>query len=191
MSANEQMNRPKVMVLLGFMLVAGVMRALHLPFNIAPIGAMALFGGAYFIDRRLAYLLPLVAMLFSDFVLQVLFMAGLRDFPGFHGQMLGVYVGFLGSVFIGSFLQNRVGVLSVIGASLAASTLFFVTSNLSVWLGEPQMYTHDLKGLTECFVAALPFFRNSILGDVVFSAILFGTFELLKFKFPKLAYVRR
>lgn len=190
MSGKEQLSKPKVLVLFGFMVVAGILRALPFPPNFAPIGAIALFGGAYFMDKRMAYLLPLVAMLFSDALLEVLFQLGMRPYSGFHEQMIGVYVSFLGIVFIGRQLGKRLNVLSLAAGSLAASTLFFLVSNFNVWAFSSVDYPHTVGGLVECYTMAIPFFGNTILGDLFFSAFLFGTFELLKRRMPRLAYVR-
>ncbi len=158
MSSKEELSKPKAIILFMFMVVAGLMRALPMPPNFAPIGAMALFGGAYFVDRRMAYLLPLVAMLFSDLVLGITFPSRCkRAYSGFHEQMIGVYIGFLGTVFIGGFLRNRVGILTVGAASLGASVGFFLISNFNVWLLSSVDYSHDFAGLVNCYTMAISF----------------------------------
>lgn len=191
MDGREQLNKPKILVLLAFMVVAGVLRALPFPPNFAPIGAMALFGGAYFADRRMAFLLPLVVMLFSDFILELLYLTGMRQYGGFHEQMICVYLAFVGMVFIGRLLKNRVNVFSVTAASFSASVLFFVVSNFGVWAMSSVDYTHDFSGLVNCYAMAIPFFRNTVLGDLFFCALMFGTFEAIKYRFPKLAYIHK
>lgn len=145
----------------------------HAP-NFTPVAAMALFGGATLNNKRLAYLLPLVAMFISDFII------------GFHSTMWAVYISFLLTVFIGTKISNNVKPLSVITASVASSALFFIITNFAVWLGS-SFYPQNLSGLIECYIAAIPFFNNSILGDLFYNGILFTVFTFASQRFPQLA----
>lgn len=145
----------------------------HAP-NFTPVAAMALFGGATLNNKRLAYLLPLVAMFISDFII------------GFHSTMWAVYVSFLLTVFIGTKISNNIKPLSVITASVASSALFFIITNFAVWLGS-SFYPQNLSGLIECYIAAIPFFNNSILGDLFYNGILFTVFTFASQRFPQLA----
>lgn len=157
--------KPRVALLITMVFGAAMMRLLpHLP-NLTPITAMALFGGAYFSDKRLAFLVPLAALLLSDLIL------------GLHDQMPMVYASFALIVCIGFSLQNRRRWLPVAGAALASSVLFFVTTNFGVWLFG-SLYPKSLEGLIACYVAAIPFFGNTLLGDGLYTAVLFGGFAL-------------
>ena len=89
---------------------------------------------------------------------------------------------------VGFFLLKKIKLTTVIGAGLSASIIFFLVSNFGVWLGNP-MYPQNISGLMACYVTAIPFFGNTISGDLFYSAVLFGTFELAKHKFPKLAII--
>lgn len=140
----------------------------HLP-NMTPIAAIALFGGAHFEKKYLAFIVSLGALFVSDLLL------------GFHEQMLSVYLSFAMIVGLG-FLVNRQKIVSIAGASLASSTLFFVVTNFSVWMSG-ALYPKTISGLTTCYIAAIPFFGNTLLGDLFYTGVLFGTFALFEKRF--------
>jgi hypothetical protein len=134
---------------------------------------MALFSGAYFEDRRWAFLAPLLALLLSDLVL------------GLYGLAPVVYASFCLIVCVGFWLRTRRRALPVAGATLAGSTLFFVLTNLGVWAAG-TLYPRTLEGLIACYVAAIPFFHNTLVGDAFYSTVLFGSFFLAERSFPSL-----
>lgn len=151
-----------------FILIGTVARIIpHVP-NFAPIGAMALFGGAY-MNKKQAFVLPILAMILSDF------------FIGFDSlsMRLTVYGSFLLMVSIGLWLKNHLNAKNVIFSSLGASILFFVTTNFAVWVFG-SMYPHTLGGLTESYFFALPFFRNTLAGDLFYSGAFFGGYEFVR-----------
>jgi hypothetical protein len=154
-------------VLILFIVAAAFMRLVPHPANFVPITAIALFGGAYLPDRRMAYLVPLGALVLSDLWL------------GFHAQMWLVYVCFTAVVWIGTRLQGYRGVLPVAGATVASSVLFYLVTNLGVW-AFAGLYPPTLEGLLVCYVAAIPFFHNALLGDLFYVGLLFGGFSLLE-----------
>jgi hypothetical protein len=141
---------------------AALSRFVPHPENFTPIAAMALFGGVYF-DKRYAFVVPLVAMVVSDY------------FIGFHNTVPYVYGSFVLAGLIGIWLKNHKSVAWIVGASLTSSVLFFVVTNFGVWVtgGYPQ----NFGGLVECYIAAIPFFRNTVLGDLLYVGVLFGLYE--------------
>lgn len=167
------MQNPRFLVLAGLILAAAGSRLVPHPPNFTPLAAMALFGGAQFSEKRLALGVPLAALLLSDLVL------------GFYPGWPAVYVSFAAIVGIGMGLHTRRAVLPVAGAALAASVLFFVVSNFGTWAAG-VLYPRTWDGLTTCFVAAVPFFRNTLLGDLFYTAVLFGGFALAEKRFPQL-----
>lgn len=174
--------RPRFLVLTGIVLVAALSRLLPHPPNFTPIGAIALFGGAHFVDRRAAFLVPLLAMAVSDLLLEVL--AG----TGLHLLLPVVYGCFVLTSWLGTRLPARRSIVGVLGAATAAAALFYIVTNLGVWaLGG---YPKTAAGLVECYVAALPFFGNTLLGHLVYSAALFGGFAYAEERFPVLAVER-
>lgn len=155
-------------------LVAAVSRLIpHAP-NFTPIAAIALFGGANFNNRWAAFLVPLSAMFISDLLI------------GFHTNLISVYLSFALIVIIGMFIKNQQNFGSVTTAAVASSLLFFVITNFAVWLGNPA-HPQNFSGLMDCYFIAIPFYKNSLMGDLFYSAILFGGFYFVKAKFPALA----
>ena len=163
----------RLVVLLGAIAAAAAMRLVPHPFNFTPVGAMALFSGTYLGRRPLAFAAPLGALLLSDVVL------------GFYSGMVTVYLATAAAVLIGWTLVQRKNVLRVGAAALASSVLFFVVTNFAMWLNS-GFYPRTSTGLAECFVAAIPFFQNSVAGDLFYSALLFGGFALLQQTIPQL-----
>jgi hypothetical protein len=144
-----------------------------LPYNFTPVEAIALFGGAWFDDRRLAFIVPLGAMLIADSII------------GLHAMLPVVYACIAASVVLGFGLRNRVSALRVAGFGVAGSLLFFVVVSFAEWLTGDTDYCR--AGIVPCYVAALPFLQNWLAGTLVWSALLFGTFELLRAKWRRLA----
>lgn len=167
--------------LLGITLSAAAMRLLPHPPNVTPIAAMALFGGAYFADRRIAFLVPLAAMYLSDLALGFF----VYDFGWFHGFMPFVYAGFVATVFLGMLIRRTITPLAVGGAALAGSVMFFIITNFGVWLAG-NIYPKTLPGLLSCYVAAIPFFRNALMGNAFYTLLLFGGFALAQRYVPVL-----
>jgi hypothetical protein len=152
--------------------IAALSRLLPHPSNFTPIAAIALFGGVY-LDKRFAFVVPILAMLVSDY------------FIGFYGGMYWVYGSFVLIGIIGLWLRNHKKPLLILGGTLASSIFFFVITNFGVWMTPGSIYPNTWGGLVECYVAAIPFFRNSLGGDVIFVAAMFGLYELL------LVYVKK
>lgn len=182
---------PRTLVLLaligfavGYRLIVHFVPGL-LPWNFTPVEAMALFGGAYFADRRLAILTPLAAMAVADVVIALsLPAAQVRDWAA----MAPIIYGCIAlTAFAGFALRGRARPLNVVIAASASATGFFLVTNFFVWLSS-GMYAASLSGLAACYVAALPFYQyGSLPGTLLWSAMLFGGFALLSRRFTVLA----
>ena len=159
------MHKERFALILALIAAAALSRLLPHPQNVSPVAAIALFAGATLASRALAFIIPLAAMMLADIII------------GFHSTMLFVYVGMVITVALGMGLRGKTSALRVAGASLAASVIFFAVTNLGVWLME-GIYPHTLAGLGTCFIAAIPFFAHSLLGDLFFVGLLFGVFAL-------------
>jgi hypothetical protein len=145
--------------------------------NFAPVAASLLFFGSR-MPRRQAWV-PVAALMFSD----VLLTLHVYGYP-WRADQIVIWAWYLAIVLLGSLLQGRASVLRIGGASLAASLSFFLLSNLAVWAAW-EMYPRTLNGLLACYAAAVPFFRNTAVSDLLFTAVFFGipaTVELLKGK---------
>ena len=164
------------------------------PPNLVCVGALGLFAGCY-LQGRIAWVVPVAAMLVSDIIGHIFAVPGM----GFYspGMMAMVYLGFACTALVGRGLSTKRSALRIGGAALASAMIFFVLSNLGVWLS--GMYGYSVAGLVNCYTMAIPFFGNTLAGDLLYSAILFGTYELSlrdwSGSYPgsgrrKLAYVR-
>ena len=166
-------NHARLIALLSAIVGAAALRLVPHPPNFAPIGAMALFSGAYLGRRTLAFVAPLAALLLSDLVL------------GFYHGQATVYFSVALIVMIGMVALQRRSALRIGGAALASSILFFVITNFGMWLSS-GFYPRTLAGLEACYVAAIPFFQNSLAGDLFYAALLFGGFALAEHLIPRL-----
>src|SRR6266852_8273400 len=150
----------RLLVLAAMILFAAALRVAPHLWNFTPVGAMALFGGAMLCDKRVAFGFPLAALFAGDLVI------------GFHKLMPVVYASFLVSVAIGLLLRERWTVLRVGGAALLGAAQFFMVTNFAVWaIG--NTYPKNGAGLAACFVAAIPFFWNTLAGDLFYTALFF------------------
>lgn len=164
---------PRFITLAVFVMAAALSRVVPHSWNMTPVAAIALFAGAQFSDRWAAFLVPLIGMLISDAVL------------GFYPTLPVTYLSLALIVLIGRTLRERKSFARVGGAVVASSLLFFVITNFACWLTMPE-YTKDVSGFVLCYQRALPFFRGTLMGDMFFSAILFGGFSLSEKAFPVL-----
>ncbi|WP_411824857.1 DUF6580 family putative transport protein [Leptospira sp. 'Mane'] len=150
------------------MVVAAVTsRILPHPPNFTPLLAVSLFSGAFLTDKRLAYAVPLLAMLLSDL------------YFGFHSLMPVIYLCMALGVYSGFKLLPERPLLKTAGYTIAGSVLFFIVTNLAVWLTS-GMYPLNGEGFVTCFTLAIPFFQNSIAGDLLYTGALFGGMYLLE-----------
>jgi hypothetical protein len=150
------------------------------PFGFAPQWAMAVFAGAVIKDKKAAFLLPLLSMLVSDTVYQLLYNNGLSQIWGFYGGQWLNYVLFASLTVFGFMIARRVNVANVFAASLAAPSAFFLLSNFTVWAGGGG-YHRPLTGagLLQCYADGVPFYQMSLLATPVFAAVLFGVYFLV------------
>ena len=150
------------------MLIIGLAVAARLlphPPNFAPIAAMALFGGAY-LSPRYAILVPLLALFLGDL------------FIGLYSPlvMISVYGSFVLTGALGIWLKKRKNPRNVVLATVGASLLFFLITNLAVWAA--GAYARDFSGLVQSYVMGLPFLKNTLAGDLFYTISFFGGYEL-------------
>ena len=179
----------KYRLALALIALAALTRLLPHPSNFTPIGAIALFGAAYFNRQWLMLAVPFAALFLTDlFLNNVIY----REFQNGQFTLITswwIYAAFALVMLVGfGLLGKKVSSIRVLGASLSASGIFFLVTNFSVWL-ESGMYPQTAAGLGACFVAGIPFLGNTILGDLVFSAAMFGAYEWMKSKNENLAQI--
>ena len=159
-------------VLVGITLTAAAARLIPHPPNATPVAAMALFGGAYFASKRAALAVPLAAMALSDLVLGLV-----RYGTAILGSIPYVYACCVATACLGMWIGPRPSPRRIAAAALTSSIVFFLVTNFGDWLTE-RIYPLTWDGLAACYVAALPFFRNTLAGDAVCTVVLFGGFAL-------------
>lgn len=168
----------RYLVLTGLILLAACTRALplYIPhiWNFTAVGALAIFAGAQFQNRGIAFLVPLMAMALSDVFLG-------------NGFNLVVYIGFIVMVACGMAIRGKVNPTSIALSSIAGAVFFFLITNFAFLY---PWYPHNWSGVIQSYVMGLPFLRNMIIADAIYGTILFGGFYLLEKGFPKLAMVR-
>lgn len=160
-------NNKKQLVIILFIVVAAMFRLMpHFP-NVTPITAMALFSGVYLTNKKLVFIIPILAMFISDL------------FLGFSSITLFVYAAFILVSYIG-ISSKKVSIKTILLSSIG----FFIITNFGVWLfGYPK----TLNGLMECYTLAIPFFRNSLIGDFFFAGVMYYGFEFVSKKYLKTA----
>ena len=154
----------------------------HYP-NFTAIGAIALFGGSTIKDKKLAFLLPLGALILSDVCLQLF-----TDVKGFYGKgQFFVYAAFILITWLATYIRKR-NVANITFAAVWTGLIFFIISNFSVWFFG-TLYPKTIAGLAASYWAAIPFYKgeffgsfllNTILGNLFYSAILFGAYAVVK-----------
>ncbi len=164
----HSMLHPRSLTLLAIIFAVVLFRFLPHPPNVSPVAAISLFAGAYFVDRKLAFVVPFAAMLLSDMVL------------GFHSTMVYVYAALGLTVVMGFWLQRRRSITNVTLAAIGSSLLFFVITNFGVWFSGLHGYAMNTQGLMQTYIAGIPFLQNSVLGNLAFVALLFGGFGWLQ-----------
>ena len=184
-----KINKPLVISLLLTILVSALYRILpNRPMGFAPQLAIGLFSGALFVkNKKWAFALPLLSMFISDLLYQFLYNNGMSSIRGFYdGQWIN-YLLFAGVTCFG-FLIRKNKISNIFAATLAAPTSYFLISNFLVWfsnrgfgLNRPQTF----NGLLLTYIDGLPFFWNSVMATVIFSAVLFGTYYLAQNFFSK------
>jgi hypothetical protein len=132
---------------------------------------MAIFGGAFFADRRVALLVPLAALFLGDLV------------TGLHVLVPVVYGSFALNVGLARWLRSHRTIAATASVTLVGAVQFFVVTNFASWV---VFYPHTADGLLACYVAAIPYFQNTLLGDAVFVGILFGGMAAAERAFPVL-----
>ena len=151
----------RLTVLISAILAAAALRLVPHPPNFSPIDAMAMFSGAYLGRRWLAFVAPLAALLLSDVVL------------GFYHGMATVYATVALVVMIGWWVSSRRTALRIGAGSVVGSVVFFMITNFGMWLFS-GFYPVTYAGLVACYTAAIPFFQNTIAGDLFYAVLLFG-----------------
>jgi hypothetical protein len=174
-------NQNLTIALIAIMIISILMRtvpAFHLWPNFTPIAALALFSGTMLWNRKWMFVLPIGAMLISDTIKEVT-----APGTGFYPDMAYVYASFFAIILIGIAISKRKKPLNILLASIGGSVLFYLVTNFGAWMATSPtsliQYSHDFSGLMQSYAAGLPFFRNTLAGDLVFNAVFFGGYYVI------------
>lgn len=171
-------------VLAAMVVIAGFSRLVVHIENFTPLGAMCIFGGAYFTDKWKACLTPLITLFLSDLVIQGVIYQGKYGFPLYEGWYW-VYGTFAIIVLIGNYVVKHVSVVSIVLASSIAALTHWIITDFGVWLGGCNgLYTRDFNGFVLCYTMAIPYMLKFLMGTLFYSAIMFGVYELVKRRLP-------
>ncbi len=170
-----------MLLIIGLRVIAPLSPDFKFIANFSGIGAVALFGGAYFKSRFSAYLFPLLVLFLSD--LGLVFTMG-KEY-GFYSGWYYTYIAFIGMVVVGQLALKKVTILNVLGAGITAVFIHWIIADFGVWFGS-TFYPQTLAGFWACLVAAIPFELNFLYGTLVYAALMFGLFETIQVKYPAL-----
>ena len=179
-----KLNRSNLLILFILILACALYRVWDSrPMGFAPQIAMALFAGSISKDKRFAFLFPILSLLISDLIYQVLYIQGLSTIKGFYSGQWQNYLLIASITIIGFFInKNKIGQIFI--GSFAGAVYFFLISNFMVWIGggwdiNNQPYPRSFSGLMLCYSEALPFFKWSVLSTLIFNGVFFGSYYLL------------
>lgn len=158
----------KTLLIILIILVGAFSRIIPHPPNFTAIGAISILGGVYFGKKYLSFLIPIIAMLISDFILG-------------YKIAISVYIAFMMIIPLGAMIKSKLSHSSIFRISIYASIVFFLITNFTAWLGNP-MYPQSLSGLFLSYIAGIPFFINTLLGNFFFCFSLFGIYEIVSKK---------
>jgi hypothetical protein len=165
-------------------LSAVLIRLFPHPPNFAPIAAMALFGGTY-LNRKYSLVIVFTTLILSDYLLLYInpFSAQFINLSKvyaptalLHSSTIFVYGSFLLTSLVGIWLRSHKSAKNILSACLFSSILFFLITNFGVWA--TGMYARNLGGLWESYVMGIPFFKNTVFGDLSYTGVFFGVYEL-------------
>jgi hypothetical protein len=165
-NSETSVNTMRILLICCFILFAAAVRILPHPWNLTPIGAMAIFSGAKLNSKWTAFFMPLSALFLGDI------------FVGLYKLMIVVYLSFCLSVLIGRYVRGRQTLLPLSIAMLLGAVQFFLVTNFAIWAAGYGPYAKSLTGLLDCYMAGIPSFGNTLAGDAFYAVILFGGFAL-------------
>ena len=168
-------------------LLAAFTRIMPHPPNFSPMAAIGLFGAAHFAKKWQAFFIPLIVIWISDLVINnYVYSISSSNFVWFYSGFYWQYISYILIIFAGLFIFNRgISLTKMFGGMISSSGIFFLVSNFGVWAGG-TMYPKNFGGLITCYAAGVPFIHNTIISDILFTTVLFGTYYLLQVEYSSL-----
>ena len=186
---NSQKINLRFLALAGIILLAAFSRIVpHMP-NFSPLGAIGLFGAAHFNKKWQAILIPISATFLSDlFINNVIYAQYYPTFTWLSTGFYWQYAAYILITLVAFFIFKKVNTATLVIGALASSAIFFLVSNFGCWSG--NYYPQNFGGLMQCYTAGVPYIQGTMLGDLFYSAIMFGGFALAQKRFMVLQPVR-
>ena len=168
-------------------LLAAFTRIMPHPPNFSPMASIGLFGAAHFAKKWQAFFIPLIGIWISDLVINnYVYSSSSSNFVWFYSGFYWQYISYILIIFAGLFIFNRgISLTKTFAGIISSSGIFFLVSNFGVWAGG-TMYPKNFGGLITCYAAGVPFIHNTIISDVLFTTVLFGTYYLLQVEYSSL-----
>jgi hypothetical protein len=155
------------LIFIGLILISGMTRLIPHPWNFTPLLAVCIFSGYKIKHNGLAIFLPLISIFIGDL------------FLGIYSGMVWVYSGYILIILLSRILSKSKSINSKIISAIAGSFIFYIISNFGVWYSG-AMYQLNFKGLVECYIAGIPFYKNTLIGTIIYSGIFFGISEMVE-----------
>lgn len=188
----EPKNQKSILFIMGLILLAAFSRIIPHPHNFTPLGGIAILG-SFYIGRKIgAFAIPLFALWLSDLVINnIIYPIQYPEYYmgfKFFGSMW-VYGSFLLMVPLGWLILSKFSIYRLAITGFSTATLFFLITNFGSWLNNP-FYPQNLTGLLTSYIAGIPFYQNTLLGDLIYTFVLFGSTKLFFLKYPNLNLIK-
>lgn len=175
-----------ISLLIGIMFIAALMRLLPHPPNFSPILAIGIFGAAHFTKKWHALFISLLAIWFSDLIINNLIYTTSIEFVWFYNGFLWQYGSYIIIILSNIYIfRNKISLAKTLGTAFGSSAIFFLVSNFGVWVGS-LIYQKNLIGLLTCYSAGIPFFQNTIISNLLFTIVLFGSYYLIQSEYSSI-----
>lgn len=168
----KNMKNSKIYWMLALMVLMIATRLIPHPFNFSPLGGVALFSAAVMGRKWVAFAIPFLLFLVSDLAINTLVYA--NEYSIFYEGWYFQYIAYGLIIFVGSGLFQKLNLGRILGGALMASVIFFLVSNFGSWVSLP-MYSKDWVGLQAAFIAGLPFLKNTVTSNILYTCLLFGS----------------
>jgi len=178
--------------IIAIILFAAFSRLIPHPWNFTPLAGIGLFGAAHFAKKSWALIIPFAALFSSDLLVNniyypLFFPEFYKGFTLMSGGWYWIYGAFALIILLGFLTLKKVKTMNLLGTGLLASVIFFLVTNFGTWVAYPGMYPPTASGLMACYAAGIPFFFNTLAGDLFYITVMFGSYELLKQRYPNLS----
>ncbi len=174
------MNKQHILIASIVFISIVLFRLLQIP-NFNPTIAMAIICGAFITNKRVAYTLPLISLFVCDFVLAITQNDSSYTHYITSGDFILNYILYLSAVYIGNRINNKVNLTNSLFSSIVSVIFFFIASNFITWIATP-LYSHDISGLTTCYISAIPFVGASLLSNTAVMLLFYIAYTFISNK---------